>query len=63
MNIQDRSESKVVRASIIIAVAYVTKHFMGYELENTFLEAVVVILFAGWNVFAAWNDARRRDKF
>lgn len=63
MQNQRRSQSTVVRASMVIAIIYVASHFFGYELENEFVEAIVVLLFAAWNVFAAYNDAKSRDKF
>jgi hypothetical protein len=60
---QNRLDSKVVRASIILAIIWVAKEFFDYEFEYEYAEAVVILLYVSFNVFASMNDPKRKDRF
>jgi len=63
MDIQKRSESFVVRTAIIFAVCYACKEFFNIEIENQFVEALIVIGYALYNIFAAANNPTSKNKF
>lgn len=61
--VQNRADSKVVKGAIIFAIYYVIKELYGFEIDSKFIEACITIGYAAYSVFAAFNDAKTKNKF
>jgi hypothetical protein len=59
---QSRSKSLVVKGAVIFAIAYVVKELCGYELDDRFIESCVIIAYAIYNIFAAYNNPRDKNR-
>lgn len=59
---QNRLDSPVVKASIIFAIGYIFKEFVGFPIDDKFINACLIIAYAAWNVFSAWNNPKDKRK-
>lgn len=55
---QNRTDSIVVKAAIVFAVTYTTKEFFDFEVANAYVEALIIIAYPLYNIFAAYNNPK-----
>lgn len=59
---QSRISSPVVKASIVFAIGYIFKEFVGFPIDDQFINACLIIGYALWNIFSAWNNPKDKRK-
>ena len=60
---QKRTDSKVVKGAVIFAVSYAVKDLFGYTLDSEFIEACIIIAYALYAIFAAYNNPKDKKNF
>ena len=60
---QRRTESAIVKGAITVAIVQILKEFGGVELGSETVEAILVVLFAVYNIIAAYNNPKEKNKF
>jgi uncharacterized membrane protein len=60
---QSRLNSPVVITSLVTTICFVAKEFCDYEIESDVVKAIVIVIFAAINIFAAVNNPTKKKSF
>jgi len=60
---QKRTDSVFPKVAVVMAVIYIAKTFFNYEMDNHYAELIVAVLYALYNVIAAYNNPKDKRNF